>query len=92
VSSHLAFFPTDAAGLIHRAIMQSGSALCDWAIERSPLRFAQIVGESVGCPSSTTAQLVACLRMVSPTALLKAQSKVKVSEYAQLSGAVCGGN
>lgn len=61
--------------------MQSGSALCDWAIERSPLKFAQAVGDSVGCPSSTTSQLVACLRTISPTALLKAQSKVKVSGY-----------
>jgi len=66
-------------GLFQRAIMQSGSALCDWAIERSPLRFARDIAESVGCPSSPSNQLVECLRSITPTALLKAQSKVKVS-------------
>lgn len=66
-------------GLFHRAIAQSGSALCDWAIERNPLRFSRDVAESVGCPSSPTLRMVECLRTISSSALLRAQSKVKVS-------------
>ncbi|KAI1292264.1 Venom carboxylesterase-6 [Halotydeus destructor] len=77
-STFLHMMSPASQGLFHRAIMQSGSALCDWAIERSPLRFARDIAESVGCPSSPTNRLVDCLRTISPKALLKAQSKVKI--------------
>jgi carboxylesterase type B len=64
--------------LFHRAIAQSGSALCDWAIERNPQDFARKVGETLGCPLSSSQQLVECMRTMSPSALLRAQSKFKV--------------
>ena len=38
-----------SSGLFHAAIMQSGSGLCDWARERSPLQFARQIAEHVGC-------------------------------------------
>ncbi len=66
-------------GLFHRAIAQSGSALCDWAIERSPLIFAREVAQSVGCPTSRNSDLVECLRKIHFSQLLKAQSRGKVS-------------
>ena len=72
-------------GLFHGAIAQSGSPLCDWSIESNPLRFARDVAESVGCPSSPTQRLVDCLRTISPSALLRAQSKVKVNTVNQKS-------
>lgn len=66
-------------GLFHRAIAQSGSALCDWAIEKDPLNFAQAVADSVGCPNNSNERMVECLRTISASALLRAQSKFKVS-------------
>ncbi|CAG2174552.1 unnamed protein product, partial [Oppiella nova] len=60
-------------GLFHRAIAQSGSALCEWALERSPLMFARDVAQSVGCPTQTTIDLVNCLRKTHFSLLLKAQ-------------------
>lgn len=68
-------------GLFHGAIAQSGSALCDWAIERNPLRFAQDVAETLGCPPNPSTKLVECLRTMSSSALLRAQSKFKVRSF-----------
>lgn len=64
-------------GLFYAAIAQSGSALCDWAVERKPRKFAQDVAQSLGCPPSPSDRLVECLRTMSPSALLRAQSKFK---------------
>ena len=74
---HLASPQSD--GLFHRAIAQSGSALCDWAVERDPLSFAQSIAQSVGCTQSTTDTMVECLRTISSSSLLRAQSKFKVT-------------
>lgn len=38
-----------SSALFHKAILQSGSNLCSWAIERNPLDFAMKLGEKVGC-------------------------------------------
>ncbi|CAG2103189.1 unnamed protein product [Medioppia subpectinata] len=69
-------------GLFHRAIAQSGSALCEWALERSPLLFARQVAQTVGCPTSSTIDLVNCLRNTHFSALLTAQSNAKMSSDA----------
>lgn len=74
---HLASPQSD--GLFHRAIAQSGSALCDWAVERDPLSFAQTIAQSVGCTQSTSDTMVECLRTISSSSLLRAQSKFKVT-------------
>ena len=44
---HLMTLSQLAAGLLHRAIFQSGSALCDWSIEKNPLEYAQRIAEQV---------------------------------------------
>ncbi|XP_054168154.1 cholinesterase 2-like [Oppia nitens] len=64
-------------GLFHRAIAQSGSALCQWALERSPLMFAREVAKSVDCPVTSNTNLVNCLRKTHYSLLLNAQSKAK---------------
>ena len=64
-------------GLFSAVIAQSGSALCDWAVERRPRKFAQEVASSLGCPVDPSDRLVECLRTMSPSALLRAQSKFK---------------
>ena len=51
--------PTD---LFHRAIIQSGSALASWAVNYQPSKYAQQLGERVGCGIHDSTQLVACLQ------------------------------
>lgn len=51
-----------SAGLFHRAIAESGSALCAWAMEESPLYYARALADRFQCPTDTTAALVDCLR------------------------------
>ncbi|XP_061733026.1 bile salt-activated lipase-like [Nerophis ophidion] len=54
-------------GLIKRAISQSGVALCPWAINRNPRRFAEEVAVRVNCP--TDERMAACLKMTDPVLL-----------------------
>ena len=64
-------------GLFSAVIAQSGSALCDWAVERRPRKFAQEVAQTLGCPINPSDRLVDCLRRMSPSALLRSQGKFK---------------
>uniref|UniRef100_A0A3Q3IXC5 Carboxylic ester hydrolase n=1 Tax=Monopterus albus TaxID=43700 RepID=A0A3Q3IXC5_MONAL len=54
-------------GLIRRAISQSGVALCPWAVNRNPRRFAEEVALKVACP--TDERMAACLKMTDPVRL-----------------------
>ncbi|XP_072286091.1 bile salt-activated lipase-like [Pyxicephalus adspersus] len=56
-------------GLIKRAISQSGTGLCSWAIQRDPLHWAKQVAQKVGCPVDDSAALVNCLRVTDPKAI-----------------------
>ncbi|KAG8535318.1 hypothetical protein GDO81_028831 [Engystomops pustulosus] len=56
-------------GLFKRAISQSGTGLCPWAIQRDPLFWAKQVATKVGCPVDDTARLADCLRVTDPRAL-----------------------
>lgn len=49
-------------GLFHRAIAESGSALCPWAIVDTPLKYAQDLAALFQCPTENTTELVNCLR------------------------------
>ncbi|RVE65407.1 hypothetical protein OJAV_G00116210 [Oryzias javanicus] len=57
-------------GLIRRAISQSGVALCPWAINHNPRKYAEEVALRVNCP--TDSRMAACLKMTDPVALTKA--------------------
>jgi carboxylesterase type B len=52
------------AGLFHRGISQSGTALCTWALAAngSSSYQAKKLASLLGCPTSPTADLVDCLR------------------------------
>ncbi|KAM5146377.1 bile salt-activated lipase-like [Mantella aurantiaca] len=56
-------------GLVKRAISQSGTGLCPWAIQRDPLFWAKQVAQNVGCPVHDTAALTNCLRVSDPKAV-----------------------
>ncbi|KAF7663375.1 hypothetical protein LDENG_00212190 [Lucifuga dentata] len=57
-------------GLIKKAISQSGVALCPWAINRNPRRFAEEVALKVNCPIDHN--MAACLKMTDPVVLTMA--------------------
>lgn len=61
-------------GLFHRAIAESGSALCDWAyIEGSVARErATLVAKNLGCNTDNATIIVSCLSKMSTTALCQA--------------------
>ncbi|KAM4634121.1 bile salt-activated lipase-like [Polymixia lowei] len=54
-------------GLFKRAISQSGVALCPWAVNRNPRKFAEQVAQKVNCPTDDT--MMTCLKMADPVAL-----------------------
>lgn len=49
-------------GLFHRAIAQSGSTLCPWALQKNPARIAFEIGVSSGIVTTSTKELVERLR------------------------------
>lgn len=50
-----------ARGLFHRAILLSGSALSDWALNYNPQQITTQVAEQLNCPIEDS-QLGECLR------------------------------
>ncbi|KAK5878615.1 hypothetical protein CesoFtcFv8_024009 [Champsocephalus esox] len=59
-------------GLFKRAISQSGVALCPWAINKNPRRFAEEIAIKVNCP--TDEKMAPCLKMTDPAVLTLAGS------------------
>ncbi|KAM8744036.1 bile salt-activated lipase-like [Acanthopagrus schlegelii] len=59
-------------GLFKRAISQSGVAICPWAINHNPRRFAEEIALKVGCPTGET--MAGCLKMTDPALLTLAGS------------------
>lgn len=58
------YFIVSNIGLFQNAIAQSGSALDPEHFEMDPLSKAIDLAESIGCPTSDTADLAACLQEV----------------------------
>ncbi|CAN9504824.1 unnamed protein product [Ophioblennius macclurei] len=54
-------------GMIKRAISQSGVALCPWAVNKNPRKFAEEIAVKVNCP--TDSRMAACLKMTDPVKL-----------------------
>lgn len=50
------------AGLFHRGVSQSGTALDSWVVPGSQLKVANQLGEKLGCPTETSTELRDCLR------------------------------
>lgn len=70
-------FPGTCAGLFHRAIMSSGSALSPWVLAHSAVAYSRKLAAAVACPneagssgSAKNAALVDCLRQKSIEQLL----------------------
>ncbi|XP_055953429.1 esterase E4-like isoform X1 [Argiope bruennichi] len=65
-------------GLFSRAIMQSGSALCDWALEGEPLGYAREIAQRVKCPTDSPTAILDCLRLKPVMDILNAQKDTKI--------------
>ena len=65
-------------GLFHRAIIQSGSALCDWSIEKDPLDYTKSIAVRMKCPSSDSDAMIKCLRGRSTQQLIGLQKELQV--------------
>lgn len=70
--SHLLLSPL-ARGLFWTAITQSGSALCDWAVEEHPRSYASQLASSLNCNDESSQTIVKCLRHKSSVDLISAQ-------------------
>ena len=70
--THLLSLSPLTAGLFHRAIYQSASALCDWSVETNPLEYARIIGKELQCPLDP-AGLASCMRGKDVQQLIRSQ-------------------
>uniref|UniRef100_A0A0C9RZ46 Carboxylic ester hydrolase n=1 Tax=Fopius arisanus TaxID=64838 RepID=A0A0C9RZ46_9HYME len=66
VSVNLHVLSSQSRGLFHQFIGQSGSALCPWAFEDSTTYkdYSFSLGRNLGCPTTTSKELIDCLRNV----------------------------
>ena len=79
-SVHLQMLSPLSAGLFHRAISQSGTALGAWAWPVDSLYIAKRQAAFSGCdPEDTTYNIVDCLRAVDGKKLIDAGDKFKVN-------------
>nr|XP_027216592.1 esterase FE4-like [Penaeus vannamei] len=74
-----------SSGLFQRAIMQSGAALCPWALREDHRQVAFGFGRMVGCPgeradAANSTALVDCLRDVPVEQLMAVTPYITVSE------------
>lgn len=67
-------------GLFHRAISQSGSTLCPWALQKDPARIAFEIGVSSGIVTSSSKELVEKLRQIDLTRLKLTQLGTSIVE------------
>ena len=68
-------------GLFQRAILQSGTALCPWALTKSPATYLKKLAEHLGCPLENSGEILRCLRDKSVRSLLSAQMHLAVGPY-----------
>lgn len=65
-----------SAGLFHRAIAQSGSILSPWSFTESPRKVVEKYAPLVNCPVKNETELVACLKTIDVSELVKLQKNV----------------
>ncbi|KAF2904195.1 hypothetical protein ILUMI_01987 [Ignelater luminosus] len=71
VCVHLHYFSPLSKGLFHRGISQGGTALAPWAIHKTPLKEAKRLGASLGCDTSSTRELIKCLKQKPTIEIIK---------------------
>lgn len=61
---HLLMLSPLSRGLFHKAISESGSALCYWSILENAPRTAKQVAEALNCTTRSSQQMIQCLQNV----------------------------
>ncbi|CAG7837243.1 unnamed protein product [Allacma fusca] len=61
VAVHLLMLSPAAKGLFRGVISQSGNALCPWAVNTSPVKYARALGSATNCSNTSPQELVDCL-------------------------------
>ncbi|XP_054284421.1 glutactin-like [Macrosteles quadrilineatus] len=84
--------PLVTPGLFQRVIVQSGSALCDWAVDFSPVEHAETISRMSRCDRKTHQEMVECLRNQSVYQLLMAHSDFLTEVLINEGRAVRGNN
>lgn len=69
-------------GLFHKAILQSGTPTCNWAVTPPGLirRRTEAIATLSGCHADTSEDILNCLRKIPATNLVKTQCKFFVSD------------
>lgn len=76
--------PNGLVGLFQRVIVQSGSALCDWATDTKPLVHARTIAHMSDCERPNDTAILSCLRQKSVFNILIAHSDFLVSTIEKL--------
>lgn len=69
-----------AKNLISRAIIQSGTALCNWAIQKNPLESARNLAKALGCDSNDPEEILDFLNATSAKDIVEAHQKLNPME------------
>ncbi|EFX78593.1 hypothetical protein DAPPUDRAFT_105042 [Daphnia pulex] len=62
-------------GLFHRAIAQSGSTRCPWALQKTVGEYTHSLANNLNCPTSDSRQLLQCLRRKSARQIIMDRKK-----------------
>ncbi|XP_012688031.1 carboxylesterase 5A-like isoform X1 [Clupea harengus] len=78
ISASLLILSPLAKGLFHRATLQSGAGTLGAYTTKTPLVYAKMVANVTECDSSSTEELVKCMRQKTPEDFVTAMKKKKI--------------
>ncbi|XP_069696452.1 juvenile hormone esterase-like [Periplaneta americana] len=78
-SVHYQVLSPASRGLFHRAVSQSGNAICSWALTPGgrPRHLAEEVAALFDCPTESSSELIACLREKDAYEVFGSEQKLK---------------
>ncbi|XP_039281301.1 esterase E4 isoform X2 [Nilaparvata lugens] len=84
--------PLVSPDMFQRVIVQSGSSLCDWALDRDPVEHAKRIAELANCTDQNLDELALCLHRTNTWELLVAHSDFLTEVLVTEGQAVKGNN
>ncbi|XP_060536329.1 venom carboxylesterase-6-like isoform X2 [Cylas formicarius] len=78
-SVHYHYLSPMSAGLFHRGVSHSGTALQCWSLAEQSLANAQVVAKNVTCPITSTREMVDCMKKLDGDVLVAAVSSLFIS-------------
>ncbi|KAG5869997.1 hypothetical protein JTB14_036178 [Gonioctena quinquepunctata] len=75
-SVHYHYLSPLSRGLFHRGFSQSGTALSSWALIKSPLKRAIVIGNHFQCQTNSTKVMIDCLRKVNAKDLVSSMKEM----------------